>query len=78
MLALLPDIHGTAKCHERIKAVQVWNGFSFIKLDRAPLDSIGCKEFTKDRGMLHSRVLKNQKLHSDTLSSVGFCIFMDC
>src|ERR1700693_5970379 len=35
-----------------------------------PLDPIGRKEFTKDRGMLHSRMLKNQKLHLDTLTSV--------
>jgi hypothetical protein len=28
-----------------------------------PFDPVGRKELTKDRGMLDSRMLKNQKLH---------------
>jgi len=63
MRALLPDIRGATECHERIEAIQVWDGLTFIELDRMPFDPIGRKEFTKDRGMLDSRMLKNQKLH---------------
>ncbi len=69
MRALLPDIHRAAKCHERIEAIQTWDSFTFIELDRMPFNPIGRKEFTKDRGMFHSRMLKDQKFHFRCLSS---------
>jgi hypothetical protein len=63
MRALLPNIHRAAERHERIEAIQAWDWFTFIELDGMSLDTVGRKEFTKDRRVLYSSTLENQKLH---------------
>jgi hypothetical protein len=59
----LPNIYRAAERQERIEAIQAWDWLTFIELDGMPLDTVGRKEFTKDRWYSARARWENQKRH---------------